>query len=122
LRVGPEAECHADRPGAGAQEGDGAVDSAAHRHRHPARCRSRAEDRAESVRERVDRQRLAADRGGLDEAQPAHIGLEPVGVHVDDALAVQAKADEGPAPVPGRVSRDLDHGVSVPHPADASAP
>ena len=67
------------------------------------------EDRPDRVRERVDRERLAADRGRLEQAQPAQVGVEPVGVGIDDPVAVEPQPDERPAAVTRRVSGDLDH-------------
>ena len=54
----------------GAQQRDGAVDAAAHRDGDALGMRLRAEDLRERVRERVDGQRLAADRRSLEQRQP----------------------------------------------------
>ena len=113
--VEPEPERHADRLGAGPQERDRRVDAAAHRDRDAAGRRARAEDRPDRVRQRVDGERLAADRGRLEQRQSADVLVEPVGVGVDDPVAVQAKPDERPAPVARGVSGDLDHPPRMAH-------
>ena len=124
LGIEPEPERDADRVRPGAQERDRAVDAAAHRHRDPAGGGRCAEDRPERVRQRVDRERLAADRGGLEQRQArAGRASRPVGVGIDDPVAVDAQADECPGPVARRVTAYLVRtGISVPHPADCSAP
>ena len=108
--VGPEAERHADRARPGPQERNRTVDAAAHRHGHAVARRRGAEHRPEGARERVDGQRLPPDRRRLEQAQAAQVGIEPVGVGVDDPLAVDAQPDEGPAAITRRVAGNLEHG------------
>ena len=122
LGIGPEPERDADGVRPRAQERDRGVDAAAHRHRDAAGGGRCAEDRAERVRQRVDRERLAADRRGLEERQAPQVAIETLGVGIDDPLAVHTQADECPAPVARRVTAYLVHSISVPHPADCSAP
>ena len=57
---------------------------------------SRSNRRRERVRERVDRQRLAADRGRLEERQPAKVVGEAVCVRIDDAVTVDMQSDRRP--------------------------
>ena len=67
----------------------------------------RAHSRRERVRERVDRQRLAADRCRLEQRQPAQVLREPVGVRVDDPVAVDAQPDRRPVGAACRVAEEL---------------
>ena len=122
--------------GPGAQQRDGAVDAAAHRDRDARRVGRGAEDRAERVRERVDRERLAADRRRLEQRQPARASrVEPGRVRLDDPVAVDAQPDERPARRRARslrrprssrqatVERRRAPGAPVvPHPAVVSRP
>ena len=104
VRVEPETKRHADGVRSRAEQRHRAVDAAAHRHRRPSGARLGAEDRSERRRERVDRERLAADGGRLEQRQSGQRALEPVGVRVDDRLAVDDEADRRPLAVPRRVS------------------
>ena len=72
-----------------------------------------AEDRAERVRERVDRERLAADRGRLEQRQAGERPLEPGRVRLDDPVAVDEQANRSPLAVARRVSEGLDHRRTV---------
>ena len=112
--VEPEAERHTDCVRERAQECDRAVDAAAHRHRRPAGVRIRAEHGTERVRERVDRKRLAADRGRLEQRQPRERPLEPGRVRLDDAVTVDCEPDGRPLAAAGGVSERLDHAVVGP--------
>ena len=69
-----------------------------------------AEDRAERVRERVDRKRLAADRGRLEQRQAGERALEPGRVGLDDPVAVDEQPNGGPLAVAGRVSESSSIG------------
>ena len=111
--VEPEPERHADRVRPGLEQGDGAVDAAAHRDRDPPRVRRSAEDRPERVRERVHGQLVAADRGCLEQGQSLERPREPFGLRTDDAVPLDRQADECPAAVAGGVSDDLDHGAQA---------
>jgi hypothetical protein len=112
-RIEPEPERHADRLRPGAEEGDGAVDAAAHRDRHPPGRRRGAEDGPDRVRERVDGQRLAADRRRLEEREARERAFEPRRVRLDDPLAVDGEPDERELAVPRGVSEELDHAVRL---------
>ena len=72
--IGPEAKRDADRMRPGAQQRDRGVDAAAHRHRDAPGDGAARKTGPDRVRERVDRQRLAADGGRLEQAQPAQVG------------------------------------------------
>ena len=102
--IEPEAKRHADRVRQRAQERDRAVDAAAHRHRRPARLRLGAEDRPERIGERVDRERLAGDRRGLEQRQAGERPVEPRCVRLDDAVAVDEEPNRSPLAVAGGVS------------------
>ena len=78
----------------GPQQRDGAVDAAAHRDRDALRMRVGAEDLRECVRERVDRERLAADGRSLEQRQSLEPALEPGSVRRDDAIAVDREPHE----------------------------
>ena len=69
LRIEPEPQRDADRLRARAEERDRAVDAAAHRDRDALRVGLGAEHLPERVRERVDRELVAADRGCLEQGQ-----------------------------------------------------
>ena len=99
-------------PRARAQQRDGAVDAAAHRDRDALRVGRRSHRRRERVRERVDRQRLAADRRRLEERQPAQVLREAVGVGVDDAVAVDAQPDRRPLRAACGIAEEL-HALRV---------
>ena len=58
----------------------------------------------ERVRERVDRERLAADGRRLEQRQAREVALEPGRVGVDDPVAVHAQPDGRPLAVAARVS------------------
>ena len=109
VRVGPEPERDADRVRASPQQRNRRVDPAAHRHRHADRRRSGSEDGPDRVRKGVHRQRLPADGGRLEQAQPPQVGVEPVRVGIDDPVALDAQPDERPAAVTRRVTCNLGH-------------
>ncbi len=113
VRVEPETKRHADGVRSRTEQRHRTVDAAAHRHRRPSGARLGAEDRSERRRERVDRERLAADGGRLEQRQSGQRALEPVGVRVDDRLAFDDEADRRPLAVPRRVSERLDHRSTV---------
>ena len=109
LGVDPEAERHADGARARREERNRRVDAAAHRNRDPAGVGARADDRAEGVRERVHGQRLAADRGRLEQRQAAQVVRQAVRVGVDDPVAVDPEPDEREVRAARRVSDQLAH-------------
>ena len=76
------------------QERDRAVDAAAHRDRDSPWIGSGTHRRPERVRERVDRQRLAADRSRLEQRQAAQVLGDAGRICVDDPVAVDAQAHE----------------------------
>ena len=90
VRIEPEPQRDADRARPCLEQRDGAVDAAAHRDGDALRVAARAHRGADRVCERVDGQRLAADRGGLEQRQPAQVGCDAGRVGVDDRLAVHA--------------------------------
>src|SRR5436190_630246 len=75
-RVEPEAQRHADRARPGAEQRNRAVDAAAHRDGHATRIRRGREGRSERVRERVDRELVAADRRGFEQGQALERAVE----------------------------------------------
>ncbi len=118
LRVGPlgiepEAQRDADRVRHRAQQRDGAVDAAAHRDRRAAGTRLGAEHRPERGRERVDRERLAADGRSLEQRQSDEPAVEPFRVRRDDPVAVDGELHRGPVAVARGISEGLDHDVTV---------
>ena len=115
-RVLPETQRHADRLTPCTVQRDGAVDAAAHRDRDPSGDQLGGEDLAERGGERLDRERLARHAGRLEERQPRERPLEPLGVALDDAVALDGKPDAGPVAVLRRISEDLPRA-----PAQASA-
>ena len=113
LRVEPEPERHADRLGAGGEECDRAVDAAAHRDRHEALGRRGADGRADRVRERVDRERLAGHCGRLEERESGERTRDPRCVGRDDHVVLHGEPYERPLPAARRVSDELDHRITV---------
>jgi hypothetical protein len=113
VRIEPKAERHTDRIRPGAQEGDGAVDAAAHRDRDTRLRRRCAEGRAERVGERVDGERLAPDRRRLEQRQAREWTIEAVGVRVDDPVAVDREPHERKIAPAGRVPQQLDHSIRL---------
>src|SRR5439155_10784131 len=63
----------------------------------------------ERVRERVGGERLARHGCGLEQRESFERPFEAGRIRRDDAIAVDAQADERPVPVTRRVSDDLDH-------------
>ena len=106
-RVLPEPERHTDRVRPGADEGDGTVDSTAHRDGNASGTRCRRERRAKRGRECLDRERIAADCGRLDERQAFERTVEARRVGSDDRLVVELQPDCGPCIAARRVSEDL---------------
>ena len=97
LRVDPEAERHAERLRPGAQQRHGAVDAAAHRDRDAAAARRRRETPARSrPRARRSRDRRRARRPPRAGYRPREVLGEPLGVGVDDPLAVDPQPDRWP--------------------------
>ena len=113
FRVEPEPERDAHRLRAGAQQGHSAVDAAAHCDGHTVGIPARAEDRPERVRERVDHELVSADRRRFEQRQADERTVESVGVRADDAVAVDAEADEPPVGAARGISDDLDHAATV---------
>src|SRR6266540_99409 len=107
--IEPQAKRDADRVRAGAEQRDRAVDPAAHRDGDARGRGLRPEDRPESARKRVDGKRLASHGRGLEQRQPLQVALEPVGISVDDSLAVGPEPDEGPLASARRITRYFDH-------------
>ena len=102
-RVLPEPERHPDRVRPGADEGDGTVDPAAHRDGNAPGTRCRRERRAKCGRECLDRERIAADCGRLDERQSFERTVEARRIGSDDRLVVELAA--GRRPMHRRASR-----------------
>ena len=75
VRVEPEPQRDADRVGARSKQRDGAVDAPAHRNSTRVGERG-AERRADGVRERVGRERLASDRCCFQQGQPGERTIE----------------------------------------------
>ncbi|MGZ3650249.1 MAG: hypothetical protein ACXWSC_03605, partial [Bdellovibrionota bacterium] len=59
-------------------------------------------------RERVDRERVAADRGGLEQRQPGERPVKPFDVGGDDPVAVDGQAGSRPLAVARGVSERVD--------------
>ena len=117
VRVGPQLERDRDGLGAGAldqQRGDGAVDTAAHRYRDAVGIRFRSKDLADRVRERVGRERLAADRRRLEQSQPAQVAVEPFCVGVDDPVSLHGEPNKRDVPIARRIPDDLNHRSRLP--------
>ena len=92
LGIDPEPKRHPDRRRTGSQERDCAVHPSAHRDGRAFPNRARTEDRADRVRERVHDESLPGDRRGLEQGQADERLLQPLGVSVDDAIAVDDQA------------------------------
>ncbi len=73
---------------------DRAIDTAAHRDGDALGIRLRAEDLRERVGQRVDGERLAADRRSLEQRQTFERALETRCVRGDDVLAFDGEPDE----------------------------
>ena len=122
VRVEPEAQRDADRIGAGAEQRDGAVDAAAHRHGDAARRAAGAEHGPERRGQRVDRKRLAADGSGLEQRQARDGPLQTLGVGIHDPVAVDRQPNRRPGAITRGVSESLDHEKVCPDPAVTSDP
>ena len=106
-RILPEPERHPDRVRPGTDEGDGTVDPAAHRDGNAPGTRCRRERRAKCGRECLDRERIAADCGRLDERQAFERTVEARRIGSDDRLVVELQPDGGPCIATRRVSEDF---------------
>ena len=71
------------------------------------------EDRAQGVRKRVARERLAADRRRLEQREPLKRALEPGRISLNDLSAVDEQPNRGPLAAARRVSERLDHRLTV---------
>ena len=94
---------------AGAEEGDGAVDAAAHRDRDTSGIGVGAEDPRERVRDGVDGERLSADRRRFEQREPVERTIDPRSVRRDDAVALDLETDERELGAARAVTDDLDH-------------
>ena len=83
--------------------------------------RLRAKDLRERVGERVDRERLASHRRGLEERQAGERSVEPGSVGRDDAIAVDGEPDERELGTARRIADDLDHSASVATPSGSDS-
>ena len=70
-------------------------------------------DRTDRVRERVDRERLAAHGRGLEQRQARELAIEAACVRTDDPLLIDLKSDRCPPPVTGGVAEEIKHSVRV---------
>ena len=115
-RVEPEAQRDADRVRSCAEERDGAVDATAHRNGDAARRRGRGEDRRDRVRERVGRERLTRNRGGLEQRETDERPLETGCIGLDDPVAVQRQPHGGVLLAARGISDQLEcrHSVRLP--------
>src|SRR5207302_2448638 len=102
-----------DRVRARAQEGDSAVDAAAHCDGHASRIGCRAEHRPERVRERVHRELGAADSRRLEQRQALERPLEPLRLGARDPVTVEREPNERPAAVTRRIAYDLEHAARL---------
>ncbi len=112
-RVEPEAERDADGVRPGAEQGDGAVHAAAHRHRDASGRGRCVKDRGERVRDGVGRQRLARDGGGLEQAEPGEGPCHPGRLRRDNAVAVDEEPGECPFAAAGGVADDFERGHRI---------
>ena len=101
--VEPEPQGHADRIGQRLQQCDGTVDAAAHRDRDPAGGGRCSKGRPDRIREGIDGKRLPADRSSLHQRQPNERSLEPGGLCLRDAVAVDGEPDKGKFTSAGRI-------------------
>ena len=88
LGIDPQAQGHAERAAARAQQCDRAVDPAAHRDGYPRGARSGSKHGPERVAQRVDGERLAVHGRRLEHRQPGEVFRRARGVRRDDALPV----------------------------------
>src|SRR6185437_16904027 len=69
--------------------------------------------RPERVREGVDCECLAADRGCLEQGEPDKRPLEPGRVSVDDPVAVDGQADKRKVRTARRIPEELHHKIRL---------
>src|SRR5437764_1400340 len=72
-----------------------------------------ADARVVAGRERVARERLAADRRRLEQREPLERALEPGRIRLNDPAAVDEQPNRGPLAAARRVSERLDHRLTV---------
>src|SRR5204863_4582749 len=121
-RIDPEPQRDPDRLRARAQERNGAVDTATHRHRDAAGIRLSPKHLTERVSEGVRDKRLARHRRRLKQGQAAERALEPVCVCVDDAVALDRQPNERYLAVARGIPKDLDHTVRLAAPTRTGHP
>ena len=109
LRVDPEPERDADRVRGRAEQGDGAVDAAAHRYGRAPGTGGGLEHLADRAGERVGGERLPGTAADSSSVSPGERLLEPGRVRVDDPVAVDPKPDERNLAIPRRIPDNLDH-------------
>jgi hypothetical protein len=120
--IQPEAQRHANRVRQGAEKCHRAVHAAAHRDGDAARRRRRAEHGPDCVRERVGRERLAADARRLEQRQPGEVAVEARRVRLDDPVAGDAEPHRSPLAAATGVSKDLVHAETVDEPSLSACP
>ena len=103
----PQAKGHADRVLTRATQRDRAIHPAAHRNGDATGPRFGCEGRSERCCERLDRERLAADRRRFDQVEPVEITIEPAGVGSENHVAVDGEPNRSPRVAARRVSEDL---------------
>ena len=103
--VEPQPQRDANSLRAGAEQGHGAVDAAAHGDGDPVAVRTRRDGRSKGVCERVHRKSLASDRGSLEQREALQVRVEAIDVGVDDPPAVDAKPGNRPLLAAGGISQ-----------------
>ena len=99
--------------GRGAEQRDGAVDAAAHRHGDASGRGRRVKDLGERVRDGVRSKRLAWDGGGLEQAEPGERPRHAGRVRLDDAVAVDDEPRECPLAAARGVADDFERGHRI---------
>jgi hypothetical protein len=102
--IEPEPERDPDRIRQRPEQGDRAVDAAAHRNGNPTRRPRRTEDGPDRIRQRVHRERLTTNSGSLEQGKPDQGALQAGRVGVDNPIAVDRQPNERKLSSTGRIS------------------
>ena len=107
--IDPEPQRDAYRSRPRAQQRDGAVDTAAHRHRYAIGIGRRPKELAERIGKRIGRERLAGHRRRLQQRQACEWALQPFRVGVNDPVSIDGEPNKRDVAVPRRIPDDLNH-------------
>ena len=120
--IDPEPQRDADRSRPRAQQRDGAVDTAAHRHRYAIGIGLRPKELAERIGKRIGRERLPGHRRRLQQRQACEWALQPFRVGVNDPFSLDGEPNKRDVAVTRRIPDDLNHRTRLPPAPQGESP